>query len=233
MDEKNNDIDASIKKKSSWGCLRVLGITSICLLVIIIIVAGWIKYNIYASPYKHTKLSLKEQKVLDSKLSILSKSQKKEDRVSANRQYQSTASLKPEPYTEEGASREISLTEKELNSLITNYPEAAEKVAIDLSDELISVKLVIPVDEEVIFLGGKTLRLNMGIILSYENDKPVVGIKGISLGGIPLPNAWIGYTKGKNLVEEFGTETGFWKLFAEGVKDIKVKEGQLRIRLQE
>ncbi len=58
-------------------------------------------------------------------------------------------------------------------------------------------------------------------------------IKGISLGGIPLPNAWIGYTKGKNLVEEFGTETGFWKLFAEGVKDIKVKEGQLRIRLQE
>ena len=48
--------------------------------------------------------------------------------------------LEPEAYSEEGAKREISLTEKELNALIANNPEVAQRVAIDLSENLISVK---------------------------------------------------------------------------------------------
>ncbi len=48
-----------------------------------------------------------------------------------------------------------------------------------------------------------------------------------------MPNAWLGYMKNKNLVEEFGTDGGFWQLFAEGVRDIKVREGHIRIRLKE
>jgi len=57
--------------------------------------------------------------------------------------------------------------------------------------------------------------------------------RGVSLGGIPLPNAWLGNLKHKNLVDEFGTEGGFWKLFAEGIEDINVKEGHIRIKLKE
>ena len=54
------------------------------------------------------------------------------------------APLEPEAYSEEGAKGEISLTEKELNALIANNPEVAQRVAIDLSENLISVKLVVP-----------------------------------------------------------------------------------------
>ena len=100
---------------------------------------------------------------------------------------------------------------------IANNPEIAQRVAIDLSDNLISVKLVVPIDEELPALGGKTLRLSLGIILAYENGRPVIALKGVSLGGIPLPNAWLGNLKNRNLVKEFGGEGGFWKFFSDGV----------------
>ena len=223
----------SADKKPRSGCLRLLVNSVIAALVIVLIVAGWVKYNVYASLFTPTELSVKEQEVLDSKLARMTESAQKERSMTTSRLRDPETNLKPEKYTEEGARREISLTEKEMNALIANDPEIAKRVAIDLSDNLISVKLVVPIDKEVIIFGGKTLRLNLGLIMSYENNRPIIAIKGISLGGIPLPNAWLGYIKEKNLIEEFGSETGFWKLFAEGIRDIKVKEGHILVRLNE
>lgn len=51
--------------------------------------------------------------------------------------------------------------------------------------------------------------------------------------GVPVPNAWLGGIKNIDLVEKFGTEKGFWKTFADGVEDIKVEEGLLKIKLKE
>jgi hypothetical protein len=34
-------------------------------------------------------------------------------------------------------------------------------------------------------------------------------------------------------VQEFGSDKGFWKALADGVEEIKVDEGKLRIRLKE
>ena len=51
--------------------------------------------------------------------------------------------------------------------------------------------------------------------------------------GIPLPYAWLAYLKNVNLVEEFGTGEGFWKIFAAGVRTVQVRPGQLRIMLEE
>jgi hypothetical protein len=248
MENTDTDKETSPEKESRPGCLRILGIASVVALIIILVVAGWVKYNIYASKLTPTELNAKEQKVLKSKLSLLMESAQKDrspgsfdNLTSAQKDHApgsldsltSAEALKPEPYSEVGAKREISLTEKELNWMIADEPEVARKVAIDLSEDLVSVKLVIPMDEDILILGGKTLRLNLGLILSYENSKPVVAIKGVSIGGIPMPNAWLGYMKERNLVEEFGTETGFWKLFSEGINNLAVKEGHILISLKE
>jgi hypothetical protein len=77
------------------------------------------------------------------------------------------------------------------------------------------------------------LRLNLGVILGFEKDRPVVALKGVSLGGIPLPNAWLGNLKNRNLVKEFGAEGGFWKFFSDGVAGLKVQEGHTLIKLKE
>ena len=58
-------------------------------------------------------------------------------------------------------------------------------------------------------------------------------LKGVSLMGVPIPGAWLGGLKNVDLVQEFGDAQGFWKGFADGVEDIRVEEGALRIRLKE
>ena len=233
MDNNSNINSSPPEKKSRIGCLQILGIAFITLIIAGLIATGWVKYNIYASQFTPTRLTQNEQKTLDSKLTVLQgfSGVTKSDYVKSEKA--SAVPLKPETYTEDGARREIRLTEKELNSLIANNPEVASSVAIDLSENLVSLKLVVPVDDDIIVFGGKTLRLNMGLILNYDNDKLVVALKGISMGGIPIPNAWLGYTKNKNLVEEFGGEGGFWSLFSEGIKNIQVQEGHLLVQLRE
>jgi hypothetical protein len=230
----NSGTDKSLpEKKSRFGCLQILGIAFIIVIAAGLITAGWVKYNLYASQFTPTKLSTKEKKILDSKLNVLKESSGSGGSAYLPPEKVRALPLEPEAYSETGAKREISLSEKELNALIANNPEVASKVAIDLSENLVSLKLVVPVDDDIIVFGGKTLRLNMGIILSYENDALVVALKGISMGGIPIPNAWLAYTKNKNLVEEFGGQGGFWDLFSEGVKDLKVRDGHLLISLKE
>lgn len=195
----------------------------------LVLVAAWVKRNLYASKYAPVQLVASEQAELEAKLSRL----EGQPHAPGDKQPRNGKSLDPEPYSEIGAGREIFLTERELNALVANSPEVAEQVAIDLSDDLISVKLVIPVDDEVPVLGGKRLKFRMGLVVRHEKNRPYVALKGVSLGGIPLPNAWLGYLKNVNLVEEFGTEDGFWKIFAAGVRTIQVRPGQLRILLQE
>jgi hypothetical protein len=233
MNTQPSDTRESVPRKFRLGCFPVLGIVAAVIVVTALLTAWWMKHNIYASKFTPTELTAREQQALDSKLARLEASSGRPATTPAGRPGEPDAPLEPERYTEEGAKREISLNERELNALIANQPEIAQRVAIDLSDNLMSVKLVVPMDEEILFLGGKTLRLNLGVSLNYENGQPVVALQGMTLGGIPLPNAWLGNMKYKNLVNEFGTEGGFWKLFADGVEDIKVRDGHIQIRLKE
>jgi len=53
------------------------------------------------------------------------------------------------------------------------------------------------------------------------------------MGGIPIPNAWLGSIKNVDLVREFGGQGGFWDLFSRGVEDIRVLNGSLFVKLRE
>ena len=234
MEEINNKNTAPAVKEKRFGWLSTVGILVVVIFITAVLAAWWVKHNIYASTFTPTQLTSKEQQVLDGKLAKLEESAHKDAAVQRTaKSGEPNAPLEPEPYTEKGAVREISLTEKEVNALIAKEPDMSRRVAVDLSENLVSVKVVMPMDREIPVLGGKTLRLNLGVGLSYEKGKPTVALRGVSLGGIPLPNAWLGNLKHKNLVDEFGTEAGFWKLFAEGIDDIQVKDGQIRIKLKE
>lgn len=216
----------TVGKPSGSKTTRTLTIGFLLVCVTALLVAFWVKRNVYASKFTPIALSRQEQQVLETKLARL---QKREPKTRP----QPGSPLDPEPYSEAGAKREIRLTERELNGLIANTREVAERVAIDLSEDLVSVRLVVPVDDEVPVLGGKTLKVHMGLTVRTEGGMPQIALKGVSLGGIPMPNAWLGHLKNVNLLEEFGTEDGFWKIFAQGVREIQIREGHLRITLKE
>ena len=212
------------KKEKRFGCLHMFGVALAVAVVTAACTAWWVKHNFYASPFSPTELSAQEKDVLEVKLDKL------QGPVTPAAE---GGSPMEEPYSEEGALREIRLTEKELNGLIAEDQETAKRVGIDLSRDLVSLRIVAPVDEDFPVLGGKTLRLKAGLTLAYREGAPVVALRGVTLGGVPLPNAWLGNLKGVNLVEEFGAGGGFWKLFSDGVEDVRVKEGHISITLRE
>jgi hypothetical protein len=225
--------DNNSQTRSRWP--RIVGIIAVCFIVLAILSAWWIKHNLYASPFNPTKLNEKEQQVLNTKLDRLERSTYRDGKPLPKGPNDTIIKgrLEPERYTEDPAKREIRITEKELNALIAKDEETARRVAIDLSDDMVSLKLVIPVDSDFPILGGKTLRLSCGVTLRHEAGKPVVVLRGVSIGGVPIPNAWLGNIKNMDLVQEFGGQRGFWAAFSQGVEDIKVSDGSLFIKLKE
>lgn len=185
----------------------------------------WIlSQTIFLKSFTPVELKPQEEQLLNAKLKAVG------FEVS---EYDELGNLKPEAYTEVGANREVLFSERELNAMLAKNTDLAKKVAVDLSDDLLSVKVLMPMEEDFPILGGKTLRLHAGAELAYRNGKPIVKLKGVSMMGVPIPNAWLGNLKNVDLVNEFGADPGFWKDFSEGVENISVKEGELSIKLKE
>lgn len=213
----------------------MLGIAAGCVLVVAALSAWWIKSNLYAAPFKPTTLTERERQAFDAKLALLQRDPEGDRRAPAvtPAETKPEGRLAPEPYTEDASRREIRISEKELNALIARDEAIARRVALALSPDMISVKLVIPLDDDFPVLGGTTLRLHCGVTLRLEAGRPVVALRGVSVGGVPIPNAWLGNLKNVDLVREFSGQGGFWDLFSKGVEDIRVGDGSLFVKLRE
>ncbi len=219
------------KKPSEHSWLKIFGIVVVASVVSTLIALCVVYFYLFPGAFRPVTLSASEQQTLESKLERLDTMQRSP--VLHQKRSQQTDDLRPEKYSETDANREIILTERELNSLLAKNTDLASKLAIDLSQDLASAKLLIPLDEEFPILGGKTLKVTAGLELAYRNRKPVVALRGISLWGVPIPNAWLGNIKNVDLVQEFGDQKGFWAAFSDGIDEVEVSDGQLRIKLKE
>lgn len=247
MTEVNNSINAEKKNERKLGCLPVLGIMLLTILVTVGITLWVAKTYIFPSQFEPVVLTSQESQQLSKKLSLLDFTDSNTSTTASPTRPLNTAHpntktainddpnkpLQPESYSEQGASRYISFTEREINAMLAKNTDLATKVAIDLANNLISARLRIPVDEDFPIFAGKTLRAAAGIELAYRGERPVVVLKGVKIMGVPIPNAWLGGLKNIDLVQEFGGEEGFWKLFSDGVESIETKEGELHITLKE
>lgn len=209
----------------------------IVLLTVLVTVAAtyWVvRTYVYARDFQPVRLEPGEQQVLDAKLRRLGydpgpvATPEAGDPAESDRQW-----LRPERYDEAGAEREVSFSERELNAMIANNPDLARRLALDLDQDLVSARLLVPFDPDFPILGGKTVRVAAGVELAFRDTRPVVVLKGVSVMGVPIPSAWLGGLKNIDLVSEFGHQGGFWQGFAEGVEDVRVEQGRLRVRLRE
>lgn len=209
--------------------LKIVLVTAVVAIAVSALTAWLISTYLFPKQFRPTHLSQKEEKVLDDKLNRLNRPAQQ----GTSSREKTSSGLTPQPYRESEADREISLTERELNGLLAKNTDLAQKLAIDLSDNLASANLLLPLDPDLPVVGGKTLRVSAGLELRYAGQKPVVILRGISIWGVPIPNAWLGGIKNIDLVEQFGGKRGFWQAFSKGVSDIRVEEGRLLIRLKE
>jgi len=237
-----NEIETVIQQKSrSTSWTHIMGIVLLTILVTVGITYWILSTYIFAREFKTVALDTKEEQVLDEKLRVLgidpgtslSGKPAKASAKPVSDEFDAQGNLKPMRYSEKGTKHEVFFSQRELNALLANNTDLAKKVAIDLSDDLVSARMLMPMDPDFPLLGGKTLRASAGVEMAYHDGKPIVVLKGVSIWGVPIPNAWLGNLKNIDLVGHYGTDQGFWKSFAAGVQDIRVEEGVLKIKLKE
>ncbi|MCF6189168.1 MAG: arginine N-succinyltransferase [Cocleimonas sp.] len=234
MDNLDNFSENENKDSKKGGCLRTLGIMLITVIISVVATVFVINYYLFPKQLTPVELNQREESVLNTKLKQFGLPTLPSSSADSAEIASDTANtLEPEPYSEVNAKREITFSEKELNAILAKNTDLADKVAIDLADNLASAKMIIPLDPDFPFLGGKTLKAKAGAELAYANGRPIVILKGVSVWGVPIPNAWLGNLKNVDLVKEFGGDEGFWKSFSDGVDNIRVIEGELKIKLKE
>ena len=227
------------------GCLSILGLMLLTIVISVGATFWLVKTQLFPDNFEPVELSAKEESVLQEKLDAVglgevftpkhSQAENSKNTPSSLTQDQVRESrdLSPEPYREIPEKRDISLSEKELNAMLANNTNLAQRLVIDLADDLASAKLLVHLDPDFPFLGGKTLKVSAGTEIAFNNNRPVVILKGVSVWGVPIPNAWLGGLKNVDLIKEFGAEEGFWKAFADGIEHVRVAEGQVHIKLRE
>jgi hypothetical protein len=208
-------------KKRTFGCSQVLIIVLVAMLVSAGLTFWWVKRNLYPKDFTPVALSQVEKEVLDEKV-------KKLEEIADGR-------LTPEEYDDSTGSKVIDLTERELNYLIVkDSPELAEKIAVKLTKNLVSLKIVTTVDEDSPFelLAGRKIRVNVGLKVDFDSPQPEISLKGVTLGGISLPSEWLGNLKNKNLIDDLKEGDEMGKILA-GVKSLKVEDGKVRMELKD
>lgn len=233
------------EKKSGFSGMQVFGIIVAVITVTVIVTLLLVKYYFFPSAFKPVVLTPKEEQRLEQKLDSFSAidTTTLENQSSGSLfdrgkdpnkdEFDHDGKLKPKVYSEEGANRTIKFTEREVNALLAKNTDLAEKLAIDFTKNIVSFKLLVPIDQDFPVMGGKTIRLHGGAELAYRQKRPIVKLKGISLMGVPIPNSWLGGIKNIDLVQEFGADEGFWKGLSDGVESVTVGDGNLEIKLKE
>lgn len=182
--------------------------------------AWWVKRNIYASPITPVSLTANEQQTLEAKLQVLNTS--------------AAPAAQPEASPGE-QERTLVITAREINAYLASQ-NLGETVKVDLGQDAISATVLVPIppDAGLPLLSGTTLRLGLAINARMdENKKVALVVRDVRVGGVPLPNAWLGDIKGANLAGNELDQDPALQRFLAGIQSLEITPTGLRIVLAE
>jgi len=216
----------------------------VVVLVTVLVTVWVVRSYFFPAPMEPVSLSVAEQQTLDAKLRQLgeppAQASAQADRPLVdldaggeplvNRDARGEP-LVPELYREDDSARVLFFSQRELNGLIARNPDLAERMALHLSRDKVSATWLLDLPPDFPLMPGQRVRLDAGLALAHRDGRLRVVLEGVSVMGVPLPSAWLGGLKGADLVALYSAEEGFWKAFADGVQDLRVEQGQLRVEL--
>jgi hypothetical protein len=203
----------------------------VAVLVLLLVLAGaWIAYLLYAERPVSVTLSADERQVLDAKLDRLRGAARREELAEPSAKppdvVREDAALVPEVYAEDPERRRVRFTERELNAMIARDPVLAGRAAVRLSPGQVSASFLVDVPEDMPLVGGRTLRVQTGLHLVTEEGRVRAQLLGVSVGGIPVPTAWLGGLKGADLLATSGLGG-----LGQGIESLQVSDGALDLLL--
>jgi hypothetical protein len=140
------------------------------------------------------------------------------------------AELTPEDPVYEKGSREILLTERELNGLLNDRTTLGETVKFQLARDAIHARIETDLPDDLPLVGGKRLKVRARFLVGGDPVGPSFVLDDVTVWGISLPSAWLGGLKGHNLLGDvLGTGGGS----GAGIEQFRIEPGKLTILLAE
>lgn len=138
---------------------------------------------------------------------------------------------KPAEPTYEKGSKEIILTERELNGLLNENTDFGKSVSFQLATNAIHARVETDLDPDLPILGGRRLKARARFLVSDIPGKASFILDDLTVWGISLPNEWLAGLKGQDLLAQTLGSGNNGKV--PGVEEFKVEPGLLIIRLKE
>ena len=130
----------------------------------------------------------------------------------------------------EKGSKEIILTERELNGLLNENTTLGKSVKFELARNAVHARVETDLDPDLPIIGGKRLKARARFLVSEKPGEASLVLDDLTVWGVSLPNEWLGGLKGRDL---FGEVLGGKGGKMAGVEEFKVEPGRLYIRLAE
>ena len=172
--------------------------------------AFWVKQNFYPSAMKPVSLTAAEQAAFDSKLQALN----------------NPAAIPPDE-----ANRTLIINEREVNAYLAQQ-QLGESVQVQFGEGQVSAAIILaaPPDFPVMPNQKIRLRFTFGTSLTPAH-KLSLKLDDLSLGGISLPNSWIGDIKGLDLIAANVESDPALQKFVAGIQSLDIHNGTLRLVL--
>lgn len=172
--------------------------------------AIWVKQTFYPSAMTPVSLTAAEKAQYDSKLQVLN----------------NPAAVSPEE-----ANRTLVINEREVNAYLAQQ-QLGETVQVKFGEGQVSAAVILTAPEDFPVVPNQKIRLRFtfGTSLSAEH-KLSLKLDDLSLGGISLPNSWIGDMKGVDLVAANVESDPALQKFLAGIQSMEIHNGTLRLVL--
>lgn len=213
-----SDVSAPTRRKRGllfYGC-----IAATTLMFVIVATAGltawWIKRQLNADPIQTVELTQPEEQVLEEKIRSLEKSRTP---------LRHTAEDGGEVELDQRLS--ITISERELNGLLHKNTSLDNIAALELAKDALAARVVIPLDDDLPILGGKTIRLKVAMKVELVDRQLQVTVRDVLVGGFPMPNAWLGGIKDIDLVERYFKDNELMRAFVDGIDELRIENGQI------
>ncbi len=131
--------------------------------------------------------------------------------------------------------RTLQISGREINAFLAERG-LGENIRVELARDLLRIAMVVPMpsDSGLPLLSGANLRLHLSLAAACDPQAgPHIAIRDVRLGGIPLPNAWLGGIKGLNLVDQSLRQDPSVQRFLSGIRDLEVRPEGISLRLLE
>lgn len=203
------------QKKKTLGLPGMAILLALTVIITVIVTLAAARIWLFQPDVSPVVLDTREEARLEDKLKILEEASR------------------PGEYSESPEDRVLYLTQRELNAIVARDPALAGRLFFHLSDAKISATLLVDIPEDMPVFAGRRVEVATGLEVEYAHGRLSLIVEGISLMGVPLPSAWLGGLKGRDLLELEGPGGDLARLLGQGVQDLQVKDGRLRIELAE